>query len=114
MKRDFTYIDDIVDGVIRVVDCPPLPNKNAYSAANPPYKLYNIGNNNPVTLWDFINAIETACGKKANKTLLPMQPGDVPLTYADIDDLVNRFAFKPTTSVTEGIEKFVSWYVKGL
>ena len=114
MKRDFTYIDDIIEGVVRVMDKTPTPNENKYSTAKPPYRIYNIGNNNPVTLRDFITAIEEACGMKANKNLLPMQPGDVPITYADIDDLSEQFNFKPSTSTTDGINYFVDWYEKKL
>ena len=111
MKRDFTYIDDIVEGVVRVMDKVPTPRENKYSAAKPPYRLYNIGNNNPVTLRDFIAAIEGACGSNAKKIFLPMQPGDVPTTFADIDDLVNEIGFRPSTSITSGIHKFVNWYI---
>lgn len=111
MKRDFTNIDDIVEGVLRVLDKTPMPNKNKYSTAKPPYRIYNIGNNNPVTLRDFITAIEDACGIKANENLLPMQPGDVPETFSDIDELSNEFGFRPSTSITNGIDKFVNWYV---
>jgi UDP-glucuronate 4-epimerase len=111
MKRDFTYIDDIVEGVVRVIDKVPAPQENKYSTAKPPYRLYNIGNNNPVTLRDFITAIEDACGAKANENLLPMQPGDVPETFSDIDELSNEFGFRPSTSITCGIDKFVNWYV---
>jgi UDP-glucuronate 4-epimerase len=110
MKRDFTYIDDIVEGVVRVMDKTPPPNKNKYSTAKPPYRIYNIGNNNPVTLRDFISAIEVACGAKANKNLLPMQPGDVQMTYANIDELVDKIGFKPKTSIKCGIKKFFHWY----
>lgn len=110
MKRDFTYIDDITEGVIRVMDQVPSPRKNKYSASNPPYRLYNIGNNNPVTLGNFIAAIEDACHSKAKKIFLPMQPGDVPTTFADIDDLTNEIGFKPSTSISSGISKFVKWY----
>jgi len=113
MKRDFTYIDDIVEGVVRVMDKIPTPHENKYSAAKPPYRLYNIGNNNPVSLRDFITAIEGACGSKAKKNFLPMQPGDVPTTFADIDDLVNEVGFRPSTSITSGICKFVNWYGRG-
>ena len=112
MKRDFTYIDDIVEGVVRVMDKIPLPNENKYSTAKPPYRIYNIGNNNPVTLRDFVTAIEKACGAEANKNLLPMQPGDVPITYADVDELVSKFDYKPSTSVKRGIKDFVKWYKK--
>jgi UDP-glucuronate 4-epimerase len=111
MKRDFTYIDDIVEGVVRVIDKIPAPNVNKHSAVMPPYRLYNIGNNNPVTLRDFITSIERACGVKANENLLPMQAGDVPITFAEINPLRQHFNFHPKTSIQEGIEKFVSWYV---
>ena len=110
MKRDFTYIDDIVEGVIRVMDKTPTPQKNKYSTAKPPYRIYNIGNNNPVTLRDFITAIEEACEVGANENLMPMQAGDVPATFADIDDLVADIQFNPSTSVSSGIVKFVKWY----
>ncbi|MDB9706653.1 NAD-dependent epimerase [Porticoccaceae bacterium] len=110
MKRDFTYIDDIVEGVVRVMDKVAIPHENKYSMAKPPYRLYNIGNNNPVTLRDFISAIEDACRVKANENLLPMQPGDVPATYADISELEVSINFRPKTKIHEGIESFVSWY----
>ena len=110
MKRDFTYINDIIEGVVRVMDKTPTPHENEYSAARPPYRIYNIGNNNPVTLRDFITAIEDACGVKANENLLPMQPGDVPETYADIDSFQRMLGFQPTTSIVDGINKFVHWY----
>jgi UDP-glucuronate 4-epimerase len=116
MKRDFTYIDDIVEGVIRVSDKVPEPNpdwngdKPDSATSYAPYKLYNIGNNNPVELMKFIEVLEDCLGKKANKNLLPIQPGDVPETYADVDDLVNDVGFKPATSIEEGIKRFVEWY----
>lgn len=116
MKRDFTYIDDIVEGVVRLLDKPPVSDKNwKGNKPNPsssiaPYKLYNIGNNNPVELMYFIELIEENLGKKAYKNLLPMQPGDVPATYADIDDLMKYVGFKPKTSIEEGIKAFISWY----
>ena len=110
MKRDFTYIDDIVEGVVRVMDKTPIPYENKYSTAKPPYRIYNIGNNNPVTLRDFITAIEEACGVKANENLLPMQPGDVPATFADIECLFKLTGFQPYTPIDDGINKFVSWY----
>ena len=110
MKRDFTYIDDIVEGVVRVMDKTATPNENKYSTAKPPYRIYNIGNNNPVTLTDFISAIEEACGVKANKNLLPMQPGDVPVTYAQVDKLINDVGFKPSTNIELGLSKFVNWF----
>jgi UDP-glucuronate 4-epimerase len=111
MKRDFTYIDDIVEGITRVMARPPKTSNNAnISNAMAPYKIYNIGNNQPVTLRRFITAIETATGKKAKENLLPMQAGDVPITYADVDELIADTAFKPSTSIEEGIGKFVEWY----
>lgn len=110
MRRDFTYIDDIVEGIIRVIEKVPTPQNNPYTSANPPYKIFNIGNNNPVTLRTFICAIEEACNKKAKENLLPMQPGDVPITYADIDELFEYIGFKPKTNIYTGINKFVDWY----
>jgi len=110
MQRDFTYIDDIVEGIVLIMDKIPHSQSSATSSATAPYKIYNIGNNQPVTLRRFISAIEVACGKKAKENLLPMQPGDVPITYADIDELVNDIDFKPKTSIEAGIEKFVIWY----
>lgn len=112
MKRDFTYIDDIIEGVARVMDKMPAPNENKYSTAKPPYRIYNIGNNNPVTLRDFITAIEEACGMKANENLLPMQAGDVPVTFADIDYLISEIGFSSKTSHEAGILNFVRWYKK--
>lgn len=116
MKRDFTYIDDIVEGVVRVMNKIPQPNPD-WDRKNPdpgssyaPYKLYNIGNNNPVELIRFIKILETNIGKEAQKNMLPMQQGDVPITYANIDDLINDVGFKPSTLLDEGIRKFVEWY----
>lgn len=116
-RRDFTYIDDIVEGIIRVLDVPAPPNVD-WSGANPdsgssfaPWRVYNIGNNNPVELLTFIKAIEKAVGKSAVMELLPLQPGDVPDTYADVDSLVDEFNYKPETSIEDGIGKFVSWYL---
>jgi UDP-glucuronate 4-epimerase len=116
MRRDFTYIDDIVEGVVRVTDNTAKANPD-WSGKNPdpatscaPYRIYNIGNNNPVELLDFIGAIENALGIKAIKDLLPLQAGDVPETYANVDDLINDVGFKPETSIEEGIGKFVEWY----
>jgi UDP-glucuronate 4-epimerase len=115
-KRDFTYIDDIVEGILRVLDSPAKPNPN-WDSENPdpasssaPYKVYNIGNNNPVELMTYIKALETNLGKKAHKKLLPMQPGDVPDTYADIDDLAEQFNYKPKTNIEDGIRQFADWY----
>jgi UDP-glucuronate 4-epimerase len=116
MKRDFTYIDDIIEGVVRVMNKIPKPNpdwnrkKPDPGSSYAPYKLYNIGNNNPVELIKFIEILETNIGKKAQKTMLPMQPGDVPITFADIDDLINAIGFKPTTTLGKGIKIFVEWY----
>ncbi len=112
MKRDFTYIDDIVEGVTRVVEKIPACFQTDITNAEAPYKIYNIGNNQPITLERFISAIEKATGKQAVKNYLPMQAGDVPATYADVDDLIEDVNFKPSTSIEEGIEKFVSWYKK--
>jgi len=116
MKRDFTYIDDIIEGIVRVMELIPEPNTN-WSGDRPdpgtsfaPYKIYNIGNNNPVELMRFIEAIEDTLGMKAEKNLLPIQPGDVPATFADVDDLIKDVGFKPATPIEEGIEKFVEWY----
>lgn len=116
MQRDFTYIDDIVEGVVRVMAKLPEPNPNwSGDAPDPgtssaPYKVYNIGNNQPVQLMEFIAALETSLGKTAKKEFLDMQPGDVPATYADVDDLIKDVGFKPATRIETGIERFVSWY----
>ena len=116
MKRDFTYIDDIVEGVIRVTDNIPEPD-TGWNSDNPdpatsyaPYRIYNIGNNNPIELMKFIEVLEGCLGKKAEKNLLPMQPGDVHETCADVDDLIN-IGFKPSTPIEKGIKKFVEWYM---
>ncbi|MBU2875301.1 NAD-dependent epimerase [Marinobacter salexigens] len=115
-KRDFTYIDDIVEGVVRTLDQVAQPNGD-WSGAAPdpstskaPYRIYNIGSNNPVELSRFIEIIEQRVGKKAQKNLLPMQPGDVPATYANVDDLISDVGYKPATGVEEGIANFVDWY----
>lgn len=116
MRRDFTYIDDIVEGVIRVLDKVPQANPNwcsdapDTSSSNAPYKLYNIGNNQPIELMHFIEVLENCLGKKAEINMLPLQPGDVLATYADVDDLVKDVGFKPNTSIEKGIERFVTWY----
>ena len=115
-ERDFTYIDDIVEGVVRTLDKVPTGNANWSSAApdpgtsKAPYRIYNIGNHQPVNLLYFIEVIERCVGKQAKKNLLPLQPGDVPATYADVDDLVRDVGFKPNTSIEAGVEKFVRWY----
>lgn len=115
-RRDFTYIDDIVEGVIRVLDKPAQPN-HAWNGAYPdsgtsqaPWRVYNIGNSSPVELMDYIGAIEKALGKKAKIEMLPLQPGDVPDTYADLTDLIEQFSYKPATPVEQGVSNFVAWY----
>ncbi len=116
MQRDFTYVDDIVEGVVRVTDKTATPNPDWDSAtpdpgtSSAPYRLYNIGNNNPVMLLDYIAALESALGKKAEMELLPMQPGDVAATCADIDALENAVGYRPATPVDVGINNFVEWY----
>ncbi|MFT6791672.1 MAG: UDP-glucuronate 4-epimerase [Cellvibrionaceae bacterium] len=115
-SRDFTYIDDIVQGVIRVVNCPATADPD-WSALKPnpatskaPWRIYNIGNSQPVPLMDFIRAFELALGKPAKKEMLPMQPGDVPDTYADVTELVEMFGYKPQVAIEEGVGRFVDWY----
>lgn len=116
MQRDFTYIDDIVEGIVRLIHKIPSPNPQ-WDRKNPdpgssyaPYKLYNIGNNQPVELNRLIELLEINLGKKAKKNMLPMQPGDVPLTYADIENLMKDTGFRPSTSLEEGITNFANWY----
>ena len=115
-RRDFTYIDDIVEGVVRVLDKPAESNPNwSGEAPDPgsslaPWRVYNIGNNSPVELMDYISAIEDSLGITVEKELLPLQPGDVPDTFADVDDLVRDFDYKPSINVKEGVEKFIDWY----
>jgi len=115
-RRDFTYIDDIVEGVTRVLDRPATPNPE-WSGDNPdsatssaPWRVYNIGNSSPVELLDYIEAVEDALGIEADKVLLPLQPGDVPDTYANVDDLVKEFMYKPSMSIKDGVKNFVDWY----
>ncbi|MGB7085325.1 MAG: NAD-dependent epimerase [Phormidesmis sp.] len=117
MKRDFTYVDDVVEGIMRVMAKPPVKKSiensaptNEIEATAAPYKIYNIGNHSPVTLMDFITTIEQAMGKTAQKNMMPMQLGDVPATYADVDDLMEDVGFKPETPLSVGIQKFVDWY----
>ncbi|MCF8303936.1 MAG: NAD-dependent epimerase/dehydratase family protein [Bacteroidales bacterium] len=136
MKRDFTYVDDIVEGVIRVMDTPPEQkektgveedenpisakkqvsgiveelNLDPSTSPTAPYHLYNIGNSSPVQLMDFISAIENTIGKEAQKNLMPIQPGDVPATYADTTDLEKTVGYKPNTPILDGVRKFVDWY----
>ena len=116
MQRDFTYIEDIVEGVVRVMDKIPQPNPH-WNSANPnpgsskaPYKIYNIGNNQPVELIRFIETIEDCLGMKAEKNFMPIQPGDVPTTFADVDDLVQDVGFQPSTPIQVGIANFINWY----
>ncbi len=116
-RRDFTFIDDIVEGVIRILDRPAPPNPD-WSSERPdsatssaPWRVYNIGNNNPVNLMDYISALEEALGKEAKKEFLPIQPGDVPDTYADVTDLVEQFGYKPATPVKEGIANLAKWFL---
>jgi UDP-glucuronate 4-epimerase len=116
MRRDFTYIDDVVESVVRLVDRPPTGNLN-FSGARPDpgsssssWRVYNIGNNKPVELLEVVRLLEEAIGKKAKRELLPMQPGDVPATYADVDDLMREVDFKPSTAIADGILLFVDWY----
>jgi UDP-glucuronate 4-epimerase len=115
-RRDFTYVDDIVEGVIRVLDHPAQPNQ-VWSGAEPdpgtsmaPWRVYNIGNSSPVELMDYIAAIEKALGKTAEMEMLPLQPGDVPDTYADVTDLFEQFHYKPSTPVDQGVASFVNWF----
>ena len=116
MKRDFTYIDDIIEGVVRLINKLPEKNKNWNpmepdpSSSFAPYKIYNIGNNQPANLMDFVRTIEEAIGKKAIIELKEMQQGDVPETYADVDDLINDVGFKPSTPLNVGIKNFINWY----
>ena len=115
-RRDFTYIDDIVEGVIRVLDQPATSNtewsgyKPDSGTSKAPWRIYNIGNNKPVDLMDYIEALEKALGKTAKKDLLPLQPGDVEGTFADVKDLADQFDYKPSTTIEEGITDFISWY----
>lgn len=117
MKRDFTYVGDIVEGIVRVIDHPPAGNPS-WNPMDPdpatslaPYKIYNIGNQNPVKLLDFIEAIEIKLGTVAEKEMLPMQAGDVEATYADVTDLVERLDYKPATTIQDGINAFIDWYL---
>ena len=114
--RDFTYVDDIVEGVVRTLDLVPQPDPNWSSdqpdpaSSSAPYRLYNIGNNEPVELLQFVEVIERALGRKAERQMLPMQPGDVPRTYADVDDLMREIDFRPSTPLAHGIAQFIAWY----
>ena len=115
-SRDFTYIDDIVEGVLKILDSPASINNN-WDSGNPdpasskaPWCVYNIGNNKPVKLMDYVDALEKALGKKAKLNFLPLQPGDVIDTYADVENLKEKFSYKPSTSVVNGVAKFIKWY----
>lgn len=112
MERDFTYIDDIIEGILRTLETIPKNYQSKSTKCSAPYKIYNIGNNKPVTLKLFISLIEANCGKSAIQNMLPMQPGDVLVTFADVDDLEADVGFKPETSIEEGLKKFVVWYLK--
>lgn len=118
MERDFTYIDDIVEGLVRVIDNVPKGNPDWNpvmpdpSSSSVPYKIYNIGNSNPVKLLDFIDAIEQATGKKSERNYMPIQPGDVPATWADVSDLFKVLNYQPATSIVHGVNEFIEWYKK--
>ena len=116
MRRDFSYIDDVVEAVVRLVDR-PAHGDPSWSGAAPdpsrsaaPWRLYNIGNNQPVEVLHLVELIERAVGKSARRELLPMQPGDVPETYADVDDLMRDVGFRPATAIADGVARFVAWY----
>jgi len=118
MRRDFTYIDDIVEGIVRVIDNPPAGN-TTWSGMHPdpscskaPYKVYNIGNSSPVRLMDFIESIEKALGKTVQKNFLPLQAGDVPATWANVEDMVEQLSYRPVTEINFGVTKFVEWYTE--
>ncbi|ABK15881.1 NAD-dependent epimerase [Syntrophobacter fumaroxidans] len=116
MRRDFTYIDDIIEGVVRMIPAPPSPNpqwdreSSDPATSYAPYRVYNIGNNRPVELMEYVAAIESCLGKEAQKEFLPLQPGDVPATCADVSDLERDFGFRPSTTIQEGITRFIEWY----
>ncbi|MBP2656387.1 MAG: UDP-glucose 4-epimerase [Firmicutes bacterium] len=117
MKRDFTYIDDIVEGIVRLLNNPPRANadwdkqKADPGSSSAPYKIYNIGNSKPIDLMEFIETIEAKIGKKAHKDFLPLQDGDVPVTYADVKDLIEDVGFKPAITIKDGIDHFIDWYM---
>jgi UDP-glucuronate 4-epimerase len=118
MRRDFTYVDDVVESVVRLIDRAPSPNpKSSGETPDPgssaaPWRVYNIGNNNPVELLEVVRLLEQAIGKKAKRELMPMQPGDVAATYADVDDLTRDVGFKPATDIKTGIDRFIAWYLE--
>ncbi|MFN3656958.1 MAG: NAD-dependent epimerase [Pseudolabrys sp.] len=116
MRRDFTYVDDVVESIVRLIERPPQsnakwsPEKPDPGSSAAPWRVYNIGNNNPVELLEVVRLLEQAIGRKAQRELLPMQPGDVPATYADVDDLMREVDFRPSTPIADGIGRFVDWY----
>ncbi len=116
MRRDFTYIDDIVEGILRIQNIIPSKNKEwkvesgSASESSAPYKTFNIGNGNPVKLLEFVESLETSLGIQADKNFMPMQPGDVPATYADVQDLIDNMGYKPKTQIQDGINNFIEWY----
>jgi UDP-glucuronate 4-epimerase len=116
MQRDFTYVDDIIEGLVRIIQSPPKENQDFDRAAPDPgssyapYKIYNIGNNKPVQLMELIQVLEQCLGMEAKKEFLPMQPGDVASTYANVDSLITEMGFQPKTSIDVGVKKFVEWY----
>jgi len=116
MRRDFTYVDDVVESIVRLIDRAPAPDPRWIGedpdpgSSNAPWRVYNIGNNRPAELLDVVRLLEQALGKQAKRELLPMQPGDVPATYADVDDLMREVGFRPSTPIAEGIARFVAWY----
>jgi UDP-glucuronate 4-epimerase len=115
MRRDFTYVDDVVESVVRLVDHSPLGHSSPSAIPDPgsstaPWRLYNIGNNQPIELLEVVRLLEEAIGKKAKRDLLPMQPGDVPATYADVDDLTREVDFRANTPISEGVRRFIDWY----
>jgi UDP-glucuronate 4-epimerase len=116
MRRDFTYVDDIVESIVRLIERAPVPDPNWSGAApdpgssSAPWRVYNIGNNNPVEVLEVVRLIEESIGIKAKREMLPMQPGDVPATYADIDDLMREVDFRPATPIGEGIKRFIAWF----
>jgi UDP-glucuronate 4-epimerase len=118
LERDFTYIDDVIEAIYKLIDKIPIANeswderRDKLSSSFAPYAIYNIGNNSPVQLMRFINVLEDKIGMKAQKIYMDMQPGDVLATYADINDLERKIGFKPRTNIEEGLDKFVNWYKK--
>ncbi len=112
MQRDFTYIDDVVEGILRVLSHPPVQSIATTESTTAPYKIYNLGNHKPTSLTRFIEVIEQCLGIEAQKNFLPMQPGDVPVTYANVDDLMQDVGFRPNTAIADGIAEFIRWYCR--